>query len=323
MHSFKKIIKTVIVVALAAAILLGLDFLLYPCTFMRNDIHTVTTEEHHDIFLGTSHGMTNIDPDTVESVTAKKGHNLCVGGEYGIDAYYLTKLLIEKQKPKRIIYEVDPGYFITEKEPGNNYLLFYHEFPMSMAKVEYFLAAQPECDFRTVLFPWYEYSLKYEFQNMKKTVYQKWNHNYDVSYLKGEAQEYHESGFIERYPVSPEEMDRSVTRIFTEEGVKEKNMEYLGKLIELCQEEGIELIALTTPIPDATLSHYEENYNAAWDYFSAFFAERGVRYMNFNREYYDLFPHDLSSYTDYDGHMHGEAAVRFSNILGILLKDYE
>ena len=45
--------------------------------------------------------------------------------------------------------------------------------------------------------------------------------------------------------------------------------------------------------------------------------------MNFNREYYDLFPHDLSSYTDYDGHMHGEAAVRFSNILGILLKDYE
>ena len=323
MHSFKKIIKTVIVVVLAAAILLGLDFLLYPCTFMRNDIHTVTTEEHHDIFLGTSHGMTNIDPDTVESVTGKKGHNLCVGGEYGIDAYYLTKLLIEKQKPKRIIYEVDPGYFITEKEPGNNYLLFYHEFPMSMAKVEYFLAAQPECDFRTVLFPWYEYSLKYEFQNMKKTVYQKWNHNYDVSYLKGKAQEYHESGFIERYPVAPEEMDRSVTRIFTKEGVKAQNMEYLGKMIELCKEEGIELIALTTPIPDAALSRYEENYNAAWDYFSAFFAERGVRYMNFNREYYDLFSHDLSGYTDYDGHMHGEAAVRFSNILGILLKDYE
>ncbi len=44
-----------------------------------------------------------------------QGHNLCVGGEYGIDAYYLAKLLLEKQKPERIIYEVDPGYFATQK----------------------------------------------------------------------------------------------------------------------------------------------------------------------------------------------------------------
>lgn len=62
----------------------------------------------------------------MEEVNGRSGHNLCVGGEYGIDAYYLTKLICEKQQPKRIIYEVDPGYFVTEKEEGNNYLLFYH-----------------------------------------------------------------------------------------------------------------------------------------------------------------------------------------------------
>ena len=49
-------------------------------------------------------------------------------GEYGIDAYYIARLIAEKQKPARIIYEVDPGYFVSEKEEGNNYLLFYHEF---------------------------------------------------------------------------------------------------------------------------------------------------------------------------------------------------
>ena len=36
-------------------VLFGLDYLLYPCTFMRNDIHTVTTEAHQDILWGTSH----------------------------------------------------------------------------------------------------------------------------------------------------------------------------------------------------------------------------------------------------------------------------
>ena len=152
MHNFKKIAKIMVALLLAITILFGLDFMLYPCTFMRNDIHTVTTEKRQDIFLGTSHGKMNIDPETVGEITEKTGHNLCVGGEYGVDAYHLAKLVIEKQAPERIIYEIDPGYFATKKEPGNNYLLFYHEFPLSVTKFEYFKEILLECDFRTVLF---------------------------------------------------------------------------------------------------------------------------------------------------------------------------
>ena len=118
MRNFKGMIKAVIAIVLIIVILMGLDFILYPCTFMRNDIHTVCTEKRQDIFLGTSHGKINIDPNIVSEITGKTGHNLCVGGEYGIDAYYLTKLVLEKQKPERIIYEIDPGYFVLEK--GNS-----------------------------------------------------------------------------------------------------------------------------------------------------------------------------------------------------------
>lgn len=114
MHNSKRIRRMIIAIALIIVILLGLDYLLYPCTFMRNDIHTVTTQKHQDIFMGTSHGKMNIDPKTISSVTGRTGHNLCVGGEYGIDAYYLAKLLLEKQKPERIIYEVDPGHFAIQ-----------------------------------------------------------------------------------------------------------------------------------------------------------------------------------------------------------------
>ena len=69
---------------LLAVILAGLDFLLYPCTFMRNDIHSVTTEAHDDIFMGTSHGKMNIDPDTVGEITGRSGHNLCVEENTGL-----------------------------------------------------------------------------------------------------------------------------------------------------------------------------------------------------------------------------------------------
>ena len=323
MRSSKKtVMKAAAAFVLLAVILAGLDFLLYPCTFMRNDIHSVTTEAHDDIFMGTSHGKMNIDPDTVGEITGRSGHNLCVGGEYGIDVYYMAKLLTETQKPKRIIYEIDPGYFVSEKEEGNNYLLFYHEFPFSMAKIEYFFDAVLECDLRSAVFPWYEYSLSYEIESLPDTVSKKLGGDYGIEDFKSDTQEYHENGFVERYPVDTTTLPFTEPVLFSEEKVSAQNMEYLERLIDLCKEENIEFVAVTTPIPAVTLNQYPEEYGDAWDYFETFFEEQGVEYMNFNTEYYDLFPHEMINYTYYDGHMNGDAALRFSEILGIMLKDY-
>lgn len=51
MHSFKKVSKAVLVIAVCTAILILLDTALYPCTFMRNDVHTVATQEFDDIIV--------------------------------------------------------------------------------------------------------------------------------------------------------------------------------------------------------------------------------------------------------------------------------
>lgn len=323
MHSFKKIIKPVLVILVCVLLLKGLDFMLYPCTFMRNDIHSVCTKEYDDIILGTSHGKMGINPEALEEVTGRSAHNLCVGGEYGIDAYYLTRLINEKQKPTRIIYEVDPGYFVEEKEEGNNYLLFFHEFPLSRAKLEYFAASIAKCNFRTILFPWYEYPLKTELSKVKDTVYQKWNNNYDVSYLKGKTQEYHENGFVENYPVDPKKLKKEEPKLFEEAEVNQETMEYLEKLIAYCKEENIEFVAVTTPIPVATLKEYKDNFVSAWEYFDAFFEKQEVPYYNFNGQYFKAFTHDISAFTDYDGHMHGRAASDYSRVLGEVLKGEE
>lgn len=320
MHNSKRIRRMIIAIALIIVILLGLDYILYPCTFMRNDIHTVTTQKHQDIFMGTSHGKMNIDPKTISSVTGRTGHNLCVGGEYGIDAYYLAKLLLEKQKPERIIYEVDPGYFATQKEEGNNYLLFYHQFPISVSKAEYFGDLLLDCDFRSVLFPWYEYSLSYEIQSIPKTVSKKWNRDYSVSDLKSDSQEYHTDGFIERYAVDTSTLKMIQPKLFSEDTVNVQSMEYLQKLIKLCRKERIEFVAVTTPIPEETLKKYQESYEEAWNYFETFFGKEKVQYLNFNTTYYELFSHDINSYTDYDGHMNGDSARNYSEILAYFLK---
>ena len=41
MHNFKKVLKTFLVLVVCVALLAALDLALYPCTFMRNDVHAV------------------------------------------------------------------------------------------------------------------------------------------------------------------------------------------------------------------------------------------------------------------------------------------
>ncbi|MCD8336647.1 MAG: hypothetical protein LUD18_05100 [Lachnospiraceae bacterium] len=315
--------KILLVAAAFVLLLYGLDLALYPCTFMRNDIHAITTTHYDDIIVGTSHGKMGIDPDTMEEITGRSAHNACVGGEYGIDVYYLTKLAIEKQDPTRIIYEIGPGYFVTEKEEGNNYLLFYHEFPLSLTKAEYFFDCIAQTNFRTVLFPWYEYSLSYELPRVADTLTQKLTGDYSVDSLKSDSQEYHESGFIERYAVDTSALQLTVPNLFTLDALVEENMVYLEKTIDLCEENGIEFVAVITPIPAATLGTWWDNYMEAYDYFAEFFAEKGITCLNFNTDYYFEASHEIEDFTDYDGHMNGDAAREFSKVLANYLNALE
>ena len=320
MHSFKKNVKALIICVMAVVILAALDFALYPCTFIRNDIHRVTNERFDDVYLGTSHGKINIDPETIGSVTGRTGHNLCVGGEYPIDAYYMTKLMIETgHKPERIIYEASPGYFVKEKEEGNNYLLFYHEFPLTRAKIAYFADAVVKCNLRTMLFPWYEYDIAYELEHLGETVSKKASADYDSESFTTDTQRYHENGFVERFPVSSETFSLNGVDRPDISGLNTENSKYLVKLIELCKEEGIEFAAITTPVPDVTIREYAQDYAAFDNYFTSLFNSQQVPYYNFNGQYAQAVSHDPEDYTDLDGHMNGDAAREFSRTLAAVL----
>ncbi|MBQ6360866.1 MAG: hypothetical protein IJJ25_06965 [Lachnospiraceae bacterium] len=321
MRSSKILLKTGIMIAVLVCILLLLDFALYPCTFMRNDIHAVANNTYDDVYMGTSHGKMNIDPSAVLADSGRTGHNICVGGEYSIDTYYMIRMMVERgHKPERIVYELSPGYYVREKEEGNNYLLFYHEFPMGRAKLAYFADAVAKCNFRTLFFPWYEYQLSYEMEHLQETVRKKVNRDYSADGFATETQKYHEDGFIERYPVDPEEFDWDTMEEIYPEDLVQKNIDYLKKIIEYCQEQGIEFVSVVTPMQDDVLAEFSEGYEALDAYFAELMAEYDVPYINFNEDpYYGLTAHDPESFTDLDGHMNGDAAREFSLTLSQVL----
>ncbi len=323
MHSFNLQFRRgarrfVIALVLAGLLFWALDLLLYPCTFMRNDVHVLATEQRDVLILGTSNGKMDLDPDSMLEHTGLTGHNACVGGEYPVDAYFLAKLAMEKQHPSQIVFELDPGYLMTEKEPGNNYLLFYHEFPMSRAKLSYFAATLPDCDFRALLFPFYEYTLNQTLPHVGENLRLKLHRDYSVEHLKGSVQAYHENGMIEKYVVAEKDFPAYDPVAFDPDQIAPRNLEYLDKLIDLCKENDIRLVVSVMPLPEQTLKS-DANWDGAWVWFAEYFKARDVEFFNFNREYYDLWSHDSIFYVDWDGHMNGESAKGFSRIFGMLV----
>ena len=80
MRSSKKIRNAVVAAIVIAAVIVFLNLALYPCTFMRNDVHTISTQQRDVLVMGTSCGKMGIDPESLLQGSEKSGHNLCVGG---------------------------------------------------------------------------------------------------------------------------------------------------------------------------------------------------------------------------------------------------
>lgn len=320
MRSSRKIIIAAACAVAFFVLIWLMDMALYPCTYLRNDIHSISTGQADVIILGTSCAKMGIDPDVLLEGTDMNGHNLAAGSEYPVDSYYLTKLAVEKQDPKMIIYEVDPGYFTTEKEKGNNYVLFQHEFPLSAAKLEFSAAILHDSDIRALLFPFYEYPLKTTVPRIGNTFARKVRRDYSIDHLKNDTQIYHENGFIERTPVKEDKFPKYEPEPFSRDAVLEDNIMYLEKLINLCDEKGIEFIAVSMPLPDHSIEAGGEGLAEAFDYFSEFFALHGKLFYNFNREQYKSYSHQATHYVDYSGHLNGDSAREFSGIFGEMLK---
>ena len=321
MHSSKsvKALGAAGCLAVFLAILWLLDLLLYPCTYVRNDIHTLTTENIDVLVLGTSNARMGIDPDTMLEGTGLKGHNMANGGEYMVDAFYLLQLAESRHHLTSVILDVDPGYLVSEKETGNNYLLFYHEFPFSALKMRYFGAVMLPDDFRSMLFPSYEYALKDMLPRMGGNAMRKLSGDYQTDAFQTANMTYHENGFIGRTPVEEEAFPGWNPVLFEKNKIVQTNIDYLGRIIDFCRDHNIDLTASCLPQPDRALATYPESDQAAWNYLKSYFDENNTRFINFNDDAYDCFPHDVSKFVDYDGHMNRDSAETFSGVLGRML----
>lgn len=318
MHNFKRMgIKFFIFLVIVVLCNSLLNFVFIPYSYIRVDYHNIEENEYDLVFVGTSHGKCGIDPQTVEEVTGKRSVNLCLGGAYLSYIYYMVKEVCRHHVPEQIVYEVDGGYWTTDEYIGTDSSSIFGEMSWSPVKGEFFLDRLADKDFRITLFPWYVYRKEYRMikDNIKNKMSGSYR-DYDTSVFKNPTQEYRENGFIYRYPVPDEAKDFTNFVEWDTKEVRKENEEYLKKLAEFCEDKGILLTLLITPVPEVTKEKYADAYEEQHRYFDSLAEQYGLELYDFNYEELEGFDRSLTSYVDYEGHMNGETAVLFSRRLG-------
>lgn len=288
------------------------------------NLHKVKENAPYDyIFVGTSHGQYGISPEVIEAETGKKSFNLCMADEYPIDTYFLIKEACKDHKPKKIIYELDPAYWISDQRLGSTAMFFYKEFPWSVNKLEYFTEKIVSQDYRSTLFPWsyYKNNLFTAGDILRKKLSRGYR-EYDPAILDVPGGYYKSDGFIYREKAAGEEKGVFNNIPWAKEKIRETAPRYFEKIRQYCRENEIELEVITLPVPKETVANMPENYKLSDQYFTAFMKKRGIRYHNFNYDPEMEFDSSIDEFWDYDGHMYGEDAEEFSRELGrYLVKD--
>lgn len=295
-----------------------LNWLTMPPNVVWMNLHNVKKMENIDyLFIGTSHGQYGISPEIIDSVMGEKSFNLCMADEYPIDSYYLMKEVCRKHKPRKIIYELDPSYWIQDQRQGSTAMFFYKEFPLSLNKAEYFLTKIMKQDFRSTLFPWSYY--KNNLVKIKDTIEKKSSvmyRNYDPSILEISGGIYKKGGFLYQNKVEGADKGTFNNIPWDETQIRESAVKAFEKIVMYCHKENIELEVITLPVPEDTVSNMPENFMQADRFFAEMMKKHKISYHNFNFDKDLHFDRSMNSYWDYDGHMYGEDAEDFSRELG-------
>lgn len=286
------------------------------------NLHELKEKGPYDnLFVGTSHGQYGISPEVVDKETGKKSFNLCMADEYPVDTYYLMKEACKNKKPQKVIYELDPSYWMLTQRLGSTSIFFYKEFPMSLNKLAYFADKIMELDFRETLFSWSYY--KNNLFQIPQTIQKKTSSmykNHDPKILDVPGGIYKGKGFL--YQEKAEGADKGTFNNvpWDESQIKPEALHYFEKMVTYCKENKIELQVVVLPVPEETIANTPDSYKQSDKYFKGLAKKYGVKYKNFNFDKSMSVDRSIEGYWDYDGHMYGEQAEEFSKELGQYLK---
>lgn len=320
-----KYVRAIIFVAVIVGLVKSMDFAMMPSGYIRYIIHAAGNSDEKEgydcIILGASHGRTSINPEyMIDSGYAKNPLNMCIPGESVVNSYYLLKEACRNNDVKKVVLEMDYQYWINDEARDSEFgdLFEYVQLPMSKVKLEYIGNELFTKDFRTVYFKKLAYTDDFgSVGNNIKTKLSKAYRNYDMEAVEVRDADgpYIGRGFFYREKID-KKGDFWVCD-WSEDDISDKVLAYFQKIVKYCNDNGIELVCITEPItPTAVVNGPSEQANT---YLQKICRQNNVRYIDFTLLKKDVLKVTDDDFCDWEGHMYGELANRFSHILSQVL----
>lgn len=276
------------------------------------------------ICVGSSHVFNGVDPEILGLKTGENYYNMATTGQRLRESYYIIKEASHRNRLKGVYLDL---YFLISIEGMGDYDnfgaisggwenldyrkvswdrldTFFHLNPP-----EYYIsAALPFTRFREHLWnvEWI-YSMQ---KSKRRPEYQ--NYQYGWESENGKA-EYTEKGYF-YHTLQMENPCFHLESVPASMRMTGEAEEYLRKIIEYCQKEGIEVTLLQTPVYKVETIAYEgyDDYTAG---IKEIAEEYHVAYYDFNLAKEEFFPVQEMRYFVDMGHLNGDGAALFTNFL--------
>ncbi len=306
-EKLKKIASTAICCMLFAAMLLSSwKFLMRKGSYVKNEDFYSYEGDYDVLFLGTSHVVMGVSPMELWKDYGIVSYNLANHGQWIPIDYWVLKNALDYTKPKLVVLDIRAIDIENNKVSPEHAAQTHESFdrmPLSRNKIAAIYDLFPKGERMEYLFDFSIYHTRWK--EIDQTFFEEALPSEEKGADLDNSNNFDQTKIYELKP--PKIYDKSEMNAGETVG-----KEYLRKIIELCREEGIEI--LLTSLPYAPNHAYQKWLNSA----QAIADEYGVPYLDMIVE--DTFVNYHTDFFDED-HLNSSGAKKTTKELGRYLKE--
>ena len=280
----------------------------WPTTSTFKQFYQMDRDSVDVLFFGSSFAVNAFNPQVIYDETGIRSYSLASEQQSPFISYYWLKEALKYQKPKAVVLETRYLFHRESNTPVNMNESFLRKSiePMKFSSLKTELV-DTLCGMDRNQNKW-----SYFFTNIE--YHTRWKELSWKELLSDDARHAELKGYGPLFvtntdhfaPVIPKDSDVQIP-------MDPLMREYLGKMEELCAENGIRLILVTVPSSDM--------HEAMHDELVTYCTDHGLDYYDYSEQtMFDACGWDLAVENPVD-HMNYPASVRMSGIIGDLLKD--
>lgn len=307
------------------------DFFFAQSGYIRFILQEVNEKDNNydTIVLGASHARSAIDPQKIDDVMGTNSINMAIPGETIKDSYYVLKESCRKNKVKKVILDVDYQYWVNPQTEGYFAEPFiYNQLSWtSPVKWQYMVDNMKTLDIRNAFTQRNVYlcSLSGAVKNVKfKTSSTYFKHCIGDLTVSDANGPYVGKGFFYREVSGHDPAGQAYIESWygrEKMGIAPSVETQFNKIKKYCDDNGIELIAVTSPITPSAMKKL--GLQDAHKSLQEVFDKNNVKYYDFNLTRGEILSRENKDYGDMEGHMGGRLGQKYSEVLAQLLNDAE